>query len=547
MQNTLVPYSIDPSYAKKVAYFSMEFAIDQSLKIYSGGLGFLSGSHMRSAFDLKQNIVGIGMLWKYGYYDQQRDENQFMKKALIRKQYSFLQDTGLVFTLNIHGADVHVKAFHLPSDTFGTAPMYFLSTDLPENDYLSQTITDRLYDPNEATRIAQSMVLGIGGAKLLEILGWEPEIYHLNEGHGVPLAFYLYSKYKNVEEVKNRLVFTTHTPEKAGNEEHSVKLLEEMGFFGTLNTEESKKISGAKETLNYTLSALRLSKLANGVSAIHGKVSNELWKGHDGICNIISITNAQNKKYWEDPQLGAALADNKDEALIQRKKQLKKELFEVVADQTGKLLDPEVLTIVWARRFAGYKRAGLLFHNYERFLNLVGRKESAIQVIWAGKPYPEDTEGTSIFNDIIAKTSSLRRCAVLTGYELKLSAILKKGADIWLNTPKPPQEASGTSGMTAAMNGAVNFSVADGWFPEFAVHGKNSFVIPAGDIGRSEQERNSEDSHLLMNILEKEIIPAFYQDKIKWTSILKASMKDVIPAFDSERMAKEYYEKMYSS
>ena len=220
-RNDIFGYHADPRYKTAVAYFSMEFAVDQSLKIYSGGLGFLAGSHLRSAYQLKQNLLGVGILWKYGYYDQQRDVNALMKPFFVEKEYSFLEDTGIVFTVPVHDSPVHVKAYLLKPQTFDTAPLFLLSTDISENDNLSRTITHRLYDPNEATRVAQSIILGTGGAMLLEALGLEPDVYHMNEGHSVSLNFYLYAKYKDLDEVKKRVVFTTHTPEMAGNEEHS--------------------------------------------------------------------------------------------------------------------------------------------------------------------------------------------------------------------------------------------------------------------------------------------------------------------------------------
>jgi starch phosphorylase len=545
--NKLHPYEIDPKFSKRVAYFSMEFAIDQSLKIYSGGLGFLAGSHLRSAYDLKQNLIGIGILWKYGYYDQVWNQDHYMEAKFVRKEYSFLKDTGIIFPITIHDSKVNVKAYFLPPEVFGTAPLFLLSTDIPENDYLSRTITQKLYDSNLATKIAQSIVLGVGGAKLLDIIGSEPEVYHMNEGHALPLVFYLYSKYRNEDAVRNRVVFTTHTPELAGNEEHSLALLEEMSFLHCIPLEEVKriaKISG--DTLNYTLTALRLSRIANGVSQIHAKVAQSMWQGNEGVCPIIHITNAQNKKFWKDDVLEEAIKNNDDELLIKRKKELKRELFKEVADQTGKILDPDVLTLVWARRFAGYKRAHLLLHNYEKFLELVNRKHEPIQVIWAGKPYPEDKLGIDIFNHINHTVEKFERCAILTGYEMKLSALLKKGSDVWLNNPIPPREASGTSGMTAAMNASVNFSILDGWFPEFARHGENSFVIKTLPTD-SWVQRDDQDNRELLRVLENEIIPTYYRDPQKWTSIMKQAMCDVYPQFDSDRMVTEYYEKLYQA
>lgn len=534
-------------YSKSVAYFSMEFAIDQSLKIYSGGLGFLAGSHMRSAFELKQNLVGIGMLWKYGYYDQERSINGAMKADYVQKYYSFLTDTGIVFPVEVHSAIVYVKAFLLRPEVFGTAPIFLLSTDIEQNDNISRTITNRLYDANESTRIAQSIVLGIGGAKLMEILDMGTEIYHMNEGHAVPLCFYLYSKFKNIDEVRSRVVFTTHTPEEAGNEQRSFELLSKMSFFNGLSDDEVRKVAGIEgNSLNYTLTALRFAKIANGVSKMHGEVSREMWSGFSDICEITSITNAQNKKYWKDDALEKAMEENDDKALATRKKEMKKDLFKIVADQTGKIFDEDVLTLVWARRYAGYKRADLIASDVERFAKLIKNSELPIQIIWAGKPYPEDYTAIDTFNHLFQKTLANPNIAVLTGYELGLSAALKKGSDVWLNNPRLYREASGTSGMTAAMNGSVNFSIPDGWIPEFAKHGVNSFIIEPADRNLPQAEQDSIECSRLMDILEKEILPMYYSKPKSWANVVKNGMRDVAPAFESGRMAKEYYTLLFN-
>ncbi|HMT71366.1 MAG TPA: alpha-glucan family phosphorylase [Saprospiraceae bacterium] len=540
-------YAPKKEYSKSVAYFSMEFAIDQSLKIYSGGLGFLAGSHMRSAFELKQNLVGIGMLWKYGYYDQVRSINGAMKADYVQKYYSFLTDTGIVFPVEVHSAIVYVKAYLLKPEVFGTAPIFLLSTDIEQNDNISRTITNRLYDANESTRIAQSIVLGIGGAKLMEILDMGTEIYHMNEGHAVPLCFYLYSKFKNIDEVRRRVVFTTHTPEEAGNEQRSFELLSKMSFFNGLSDDEVRKVAGIEgNSLNYTLTALRFAKIANGVSKMHGEVSREMWSGFSDICEITSITNAQNKKYWKDDALEKAMEENDDKALATRKKEMKKDLFKIVADQTGKIFDEDVLTLVWARRYAGYKRADLIASDVERFAKLIKNSELPIQIIWAGKPYPEDYTAIDTFNHLFQKTLANPNIAVLTGYELGLSAALKKGSDVWLNNPRLYREASGTSGMTAAMNGSVNFSIPDGWIPEFAKHGVNSFIIEPADRNLPQAEQDSIECSRLMDILEKEILPMYYSKPKSWANIVKNGMRDVAPAFESGRMAKEYYTLLFN-
>jgi starch phosphorylase len=539
-------YQPDPEYKKSVAYFSMEFAIDQALKIYSGGLGFLAGSHLRSAYELKQNIVGIGMLWKNGYYDQSRDLNDDMKPIYVEKDYSFLVDTGIMFTVPVHDFPVHVKAYLLKPETFGSAPLFLLTTSLNENDEQSRSISYRLYDSNEATRIAQSIILGIGGAMLLDLLGLDIEVYHMNEGHSLPLNFYLYSKYQSLEEIKKRVVFTTHTPEAAGNEEHRFDLLKEMSFFYHLQDHEVKHILNIEgDSLNYTVAALKFARKANGVSKLHGKVAQEMWKGNSGISEITSITNAQNKTYWKDDKLETALANDNDEAIIARKKEMKKQLFKVVADQCGKLFDENVLTIVWARRFASYKRADLLMRDWDRFIKLIFN-DHPVQIIWAGKPYPEDYGAIEQFNQIIRRTKPLANCAVLTGYELALSALLKKGSDVWLNNPRMYREASGTSGITAAMNGSINLSLPDGWVPEFAQDQKNCFVIKPADDKLYTDEKDNKEAATLMDILGKTILPMYYNDKKKWLSIIKKAAKDIVPAFDSGRMVDEYYQKMYS-
>ncbi|MFA6245888.1 MAG: alpha-glucan family phosphorylase [Mucilaginibacter sp.] len=545
--NEFFGYEPDAKYKTSVAYFSMEFAIDQSLKIYSGGLGFLSGSHLRSAYQLKQNLLGIGILWKYGYYDQVRDRNALMKTELIEKNYTFLQDTGIIFTVAVHDAPVHVKAYLLRPDTFGTAPLFLLSTDIAENDELSRSITHCLYDPNESTRIAQTIVLGIGGAKLLDILGLAPDIYHMNEGHSVSLNFYLLSKYKSLEEVKKRVVFTTHTPEMAGNEAHSYDLLKQMSFFYHLQEAEVKSMLGLYgDQFNYTLAALKFSGRANGVSKLHGGVARHMWGNNPGICEITSITNAQNKAYWKDAALEAAISSNDDGAIIARKKEMKHDLFKVVADQCGKLFDENILTIVWARRFAGYKRADLIMDDWGRFISLLNHADYPVQLIWAGKPYPEDMEAIGQFNQIITRAKPLARCAVLTGYELALSALLKKGSDVWLNNPRLYHEASGTSGMTAAMNGSINLSMPDGWVPEFARDRENCFLIQPGLDSLSDVEKDLHENKNLMDALENDVLPMYYNNPVQWLTILKKAAMDVVPAFESGRMADEYYTKIYS-
>ena len=536
------PYKPAKEYNKKAAYFSMEFGIDQALKIYSGGLGFLAGSHMRSGYELKQNMIGVGMLWKYGYYDQARNEDQTLRTDFVEKTYNFLEDTGIEVEVKLHdNPHVKVRAYVLKPEIFGTVPIYLLSTDVEGNDFLSRTITNHLYDANEVTRVSQSIVLGIGGAKVVEALGGA-DVYHLNEGHALPAFYYL----KDQGVKKNQLVFTTHTPEKAGNEERDARHLNRCGFFGrTYSEQELGKEMVNNGMINYTVAALRMAKKANAVSKLHAKVSKVMWKEYDRTCSIVPITNAQNQKFWMDPTVEKAWKKKNAKVYQKRKQELKKDLFTEVVNQTEKMFDPEVLTFVWARRFAGYKRADLLLHDLERFHKMLTNAKYPVQIIWAGKPYPMDYYAIDIFNHLVNFSKQYPNLAVLVGYEIDLSRQLKCGSDVWLNTPRITREASGTSGMTAAMNGSVNVSINDGWIPEFGKNGKNCFVLPEVDPNLPYWEQDQLDAVNLYEMLEKEVIPTYYDKPEKWQEIVFKGMDDVIPEFTSARMADEYYKKMF--
>ncbi len=540
------PYTFDSRFEKRVAYFCMEYAIHQSFKIYAGGLGYLGGSHMRSAFDLKQNMVGIGILWKYGYYDQVRKTDQTMGVLFAEKIYGFLEKTEIKFKITVSGHEVWVTAYYLPPGIFNTAPLFFLSTDIPENDYLAQTICHHLYDANPESKMAAAILLGEGGAKLLEQLSWEPAVYHLNESHALPLAFYLYNKNKSLPELKNKLVFTNHTPEDGGNLKTDILFLEKMGFFSQVPLTEVKAITANLDgKLDHTLSALRLSGKANGVSELHLQTLCKMWSNYPDICPLTFITNAQNFKYWANQEMYKALETGDNELLKKRKLECKKQLFEEVADQNGEIFNENILTIVFAKRFAEYKRPELLLHDMERFHKLVSNKERPLQIIWAGKPYPMDYTSIGVFDKIVNVCKSYGNCSILVGYEMKLSKMLKAGADVWLNLPRLRHEASGTSGMTAAMNGAVNLGMPDGWFPEFSKDKINSFVIAPCDISLPDYKQDEADANGLYDLLENEVIPMYYDYPQRWLEIMKNGMRDIVPQFDSDRMATEYYQKMY--
>jgi starch phosphorylase len=334
----------------------------------------------------------------------------------------------------------------------------------------------------------------------------------------------------------------------AGNETHSFELLKAMSFFYHLQEAEVKSLLGIQgDQFNYTLAALKFAGKANGVSKLHGIVTQKMWGDNAGICEIISITNAQNEAYWKDPVLDAFITCNDNEGIIARKKEMKRSLFKVVADQCSKLFDDNILTVVWARRFAGYKRADLIMKDWERFTRLLEQTDRPIQLIWAGKPYPEDESSIEQFNPIVLRTQPFARCAVLTGYELALSAMLKKGSDLWLNNPRLYHEASGTSGMTAAMNGSINLSIPDGWVPEFARDLDNCFLIkPAQDM-ITDAEKDMLENRNLMDTLENIVLPMYYDKAAEWTAMLKKAAADIVPAFESARLADEYYAKLYNN
>lgn len=536
------PYAIDTKFKKSVAYFSMEFAVDQALKTYSGGLGFLAGSHMKSAHDLRQNLIGIGMLWKHGYYDQMRNTDNSMVPQFREKMYSFLKDTGVRFQITIANKPVWIAAYFLDPKVFGTVPMFFLTTDTDGNDTWARRISYHLYDSDPAVKVMQCMVLGIGGAKFLDEIGYEPDVYHLNEAHAVSSIFHFFQKSGKKETVKKKFVFTTHTPEEAGNEKHNIHFLDDLGFFAGVPLATVREITGIQDDIfNHSLAALRMSHHANAVSKLHGEVSRNMWSWAKDICEITHVTNSQHKASWTDTELEKARVKGDLTALEKRKLALKSTLFKTVADQAGKLFDPTVLTVVWARRFAGYKRPDLLTRDRERFGRIMNNKDLPIQFIWAGKPYPKDEGAIYTFNQLHYLSHLYPNMAVLTGYELALSKQLKEGSDIWLNTPVVTREASGTSGMTAAMNASLNFSTYDGWVCEFARHGENAFLVPVA----SENNRDYEDITNMLDVLENEILPLYYHRKKEWYATALRSMNEVGGFFNSDRMAAEYYEKVY--
>ena len=525
----------------KVAYFSMEIALDQSLCTYSGGLGFLAGSHMLSAGYLQMPMVGVTMLWSYGYYDQRIDHEGNVEVAYIRKYYDYLTDLNTEVEVETFGEKVKVKAYRVEPQLFNSCPVYLLTTDIEGNSDWARSISHKLYDGNEKIRIAQETILGIGGVRVLQAVKEHFDVVHMNEGHALPAAFELLKQFNgNLEEVKHRTVFTTHTPVAAGNEVHWVDMLQDGGFFSGCPRERAVQLGG--ENFSLTVAALRMSRIANAVSQLHGLVANKMWEWVEGRCPIRAITNAVNLKYWQDPRMGG---NKTDEELLSAKYEMKQELFKYIADTAGKRFDPNVLTITWARRFADYKRAWLIFMDKDRIGKLLD--EDKVQLIFAGKFHPDDVMGKEMFNKILHRSHSMKNVVVLPGYELELSGRLKRGSDLWLNTPIRPLEASGTSGMSANMNGTLHFSIYDGWTVEGTFPGINGYTVeyPGLDDEIPWEERHWKDYECIMSQLENDIIPTYYDNKPEWARLMRQAIRTAEGYFNADRMVIEYYNRLY--
>ncbi len=486
-------------------------------------------------------MVGVTMLWSYGYYDQRIAQDGQVEVAYIRKYYDFLKDTNATTEVEIFGEKVKVKAYLVEPELFGACPVYLLTTDIEGNSDWAKSISHKLYDGNEKIRIAQETVLGVAGVRILQQIGYNFDVVHMNEGHALPAAFELLRQYNgNLEEVKKKTVFTTHTPVAAGNEVHWVDTLMEGGFFAGCSREKAVELGG--ENFSLTVAALRMSRIANAVSQLHGLVANKMWEWVDGRCPIRAITNAVNLHYWQDERIKKA---DTPEKLLAVKREMKEELFEYVANVAGKRFDPDVLTITWARRFADYKRAWLILMDNDRITRLLD--ENKIQIIFAGKFHPDDVMGKEMFNKLLNRSHSLKNVVVLPGDELELSGKLKRGSDIWLNTPLRPFEASGTSGMSANANGALHLSTYDGWTVEGTFDGINGYTIeyPELDDEMPWEERHWKDHECMMNKIENEIIPTYYENKAEWARLMQQAIRTSEAYFNSDRMVVEYYNRLY--
>lgn len=531
----------------KVAYFCMEYGLDASVKTYAGGLGILAGDYMKGAHDYDYPMVGIGIKWKQGYTDQKINKDGKAYDSYINQQYDCLEDTGIKVNVTIRQQNVVCKVWKV--NKFGVCPLYLLDTDLPEN--ADAWITGQLYGWFGEERIAQEMVLGIGGVRALRALGYEAEVYHFNEGHALFAGFELLrEKMDNglsfeeaLEATREEVVFTTHTPIVEGNESHPIHRLVYMGANNGLTVEQLVRIGGAP--FNMTVGALRMSRISNGVAQLHKETSNKMWEKIEDRSEIIGITNAIHLPTWVDSSMIKAAEGNGD--IWENHMKNKKDLIAFVEERTGVKLDADKLLIGFSRRAAPYKRSNLIFTNEEIIEPLL--KEGKIQIVFSGKAHPLDDTGKKIVENIVNMTKKYPNSVVfLENYDMTIGKALTRGSDVWLNNPRRPLEASGTSGMKAAMNGVLNCSILDGWWPEACNHGVNGWQFGDG-LGVKDfntlEELDAHDLKALYEVLLKEVIPTYYENRTKWLEMMRASILSCKDYFGVKRMLEEYYDLMY--
>lgn len=528
-----------------VAYFSMEFGLDSDFKIYAGGLGILAGDFLKASKDLGYPVVGVGILWKQGYTKQIITEDGDVIDAYPIYRYDFLIDTGIKVKIRIRNRDVYCKIWKV--DCFSNADLYLLDTDVLQNS--DRWITAQLYGWFSEERIAQELVLGVGGVRALQKLGIDVDVYHFNEGHAVFAGLELIQQlieqknmsFENaIEQVKKKVVFTTHTPIEAGNETHPLRLLMYMG--ANLGLTEEQLVFIGDSPFNMTIAGLRLSSISNAVSDLHRITANNMWKDVKRRSEIIGITNGVHVGTWVDQRIIDCFSDR--EKLWQTHMVLKKEMLDFVYKKTGIKMNPDILTIGFARRAAPYKRSDLVFRDKKMADRMF---KNDIQMIFAGKSHPLDDNGKEIIKNILEMERRYKgKVVFLEDYDMEIGKYLTRGCDIWLNNPRRPLEACGTSGMKAAMNGVLNVSVLDGWWPEACQHGVNGWKIGDGFESDDIKRQDRHDLKSLINVLTKEVIPTYYKDNEKWTQMMQNSIKSTLEKFSAERMVKEYYKRMYT-
>lgn len=603
----------------RMAYFSAEFGLHESVPVYSGGLGLLAGDHMKSASDLGLPIVGVGLMYREGYFRQYLNvdgwqqerypENDFYNLPLIPENKP--DGTPLTISVPMPGREVWARIWRIQ---VGRVPLYLLDTNIAKNSNEDRPITGRLYGGDHDMRIRQEMVLGIGGIRALRALGKRPAVCHMNEGHsafcGLERIRLLMDEYgldfaTAREAVNAGTVFTTHTPVPAGNDVFAPPLVQHYfaGYLPHLKLDWNEFMGLGRqnprdpnEHFCMTVLAIRLSNSSNGVSKLHGQVSRRMWKSiwpdlPEAEVPITSITNGVHTQSWlaaevsqlYDRYLGVQWGDRptdhsvwkrvenipnaelwrtherrRERLVVFARRRLREQLLRRGAPpaeiaRAEEVLDPEVLTIGFARRFATYKRGALIFRNLERLMAIANDKDRPVQIIFAGKAHPRDHGGKELIAEIVhvCRRSELRRRIVfIEDYDVNVARYLVQGVDVWLNNPRRPLEASGTSGMKVCVNGGINMSILDGWWVE-GFHSDNGWAIGAGEEYTDLNYQDDVESRAIYDLLEQEIVPLFYARSTDglprgWIKMMKRAMSTVCPVFNTNRMVQEYMEKCYA-
>ena len=528
-----------------VAYFCMEYGLESNFKIYAGGLGILAGDYLKGAKDEGYPIIGIGIKWKQGYSDQMLSKEGRQFDAYHNYQYDFLKDTGVIVKVNIRNNTVKCKVWKC--DCFNNSTLYLLDTNLPNNP--ESFTTAQLYGGSGEMRVAQEIVLGVGGVRALRALGHKVDVYHFNEGHALFAGFELLrekmekgTSFKSAcKATRKEVVFTTHTPVIQGNESHPIDRLMYMGANLGLTKAQLKKLGGSP--FNMTVGALRLSRNSNAVAQLHGKTANKMWAKVKNRSKIVGITNGIHLPTWVDK--GMLRAAKTGKALWKRHQKNKKALIKFVKARKGVTLKQDQLLIGFARRAVAYKRANLIFSQPDIIDPLL--KSRQIQIIFSGKAHPLDDGGKELVYQLTQKAKEFPKSVVfLENYDMEIGAQLTRGVDVWLNNPRRPKEASGTSGMKAAMNGVLNLSILDGWWPEACKHGVNGWQIGDTSVNSSQEKQNQHDSDALYKVLLKEVLPTYQSNKAKWKKMMRASINQTKKQFGVKRMLQEYYDLLYS-
>lgn len=529
----------------RVAYFCMEYGLSEQLPIYAGGLGVLAGDYIKAAKDLNLPMVAIGILWKQDYTHQYIGENLYPYDKYPNVDYSFVKDTGVTVTVRIRGEDVVCRVKQV--DQYGNIPLYLLDTNYPGSPH--GWITNRLYGGGPQDRVASEIVLGVGGIRALRALNIPVDLYHFNEGHAVLAGIELIrermqgrgeSFEQAWRETRKQVVFTTHTPVEAGNEVHDHGLLRHMEAYNGLDYDQMRALGG--DPFNMTVASLCLSRLSNAVSKTHGHTSRCMWRGVYKSSPIISITNGVHINTWQNKSIREAFKKAGD--LWEPHMNLKRKLIEYIGKHTGTRLNENALIIGFARRAAPYKRSDLIFRNEEIIAPLL--RDKKIQLVFSGKAHPQDSLGKDIIKVLVEMDRKYRDSIVfLENYHMEVARLMVQGCDLWLNNPRRPLEASGTSGMKAAVNGVLNLSVVDGWVGEGPQHGISGWLINGMGHGRHDWEQDEEDLKALYEVLISEVIPCYYNDRTRWVDMMRASIDMAHWVFSSQRMIKEYYDLLY--